>query len=210
MCPATTHVEKVVAVIITTLTQNIVQHMTVGLEQSLVLLAKKQLPVGGASQTLHTLTTGTDKGNLLPLSNAQNMQLVILCNSLIPRQPGYEVHYKLCQTSYQSPLFPIQRPSYCSSSSDTDKAGLLNEYFTSCFNPAVQLPSYSELPQCIEGDVEGYDITQDEVYMRLRMIKPHSAAGPDGITSWMLSTFADVISPSLASLNNLLHRTDPD
>ena len=44
-------------------------------------------------------------------------------------------------------------------SSDTDKAGLLNEYFTSCFNPAVQLPSYSELPQCTEGDAEGYDIT---------------------------------------------------
>ena len=39
--------------------------------------------------------------------------------------------------------------------------------------------------------------------MRLRMIKPHSAAGPDGITSWMLTTFADVISPSLASLYNL-------
>lgn len=39
--------------------------------------------------------------------------------------------------------------------------------------------------------------------MRLRMIKPHSAAGPDGITSWMLSTFSDDISPSLASLYNL-------
>jgi len=34
---ATTHVEKVVAVIITTLTLNIVQYVTVGLEQSLVL-----------------------------------------------------------------------------------------------------------------------------------------------------------------------------
>ena len=34
MCPATTHVEKVVAEIITTLTQNIVQ---LGLEQPLVL-----------------------------------------------------------------------------------------------------------------------------------------------------------------------------
>jgi len=38
MCPATTHVEKVVDVIITTLTQNIVQHVTVRLEQSLVVL----------------------------------------------------------------------------------------------------------------------------------------------------------------------------
>ena len=39
MCPATTHVEKVVAVIITTLTQNLVQYVTVGLEQSIVVLA---------------------------------------------------------------------------------------------------------------------------------------------------------------------------
>ena len=89
MCPATTHVEKVVAVIITTLTQNIVQHMTVGLEQSLVLLAKKQLPVGGASQTPHTLDTGSYKGNLhaiVSILNTQSMQLVTVCNSLVPRK----------------------------------------------------------------------------------------------------------------------------
>jgi len=53
-----------------------------------------------------------------------------------------------------------------------------------------------------------YDITQDEVCTHLRMIKLHSAAGPDGITSWMLSTFADVISPSLASLYNLSISTE--
>ena len=39
MCPATTHVEKVVAVIITTLTLNIVQYVTVRLEQPSVVLA---------------------------------------------------------------------------------------------------------------------------------------------------------------------------
>ena len=97
-------------------------------------------------------------------------------------------------------------------SSDTDKAGLLNEFFTSCFNPVVQPPSYSELPQCAESDAADYDITQDKVYVRLRMIKSHSAAGPDGITSWMLFTFADVISPSLVSLYNLsiYNRADSD
>jgi len=58
---------------------------------------------------------------------------------------------------------------------------LLNEFFTSCFNPAVQPPSYSELSQSAEGDAAVYDITQDKVYMHLRTIKFHSAAGPDGI-----------------------------
>jgi len=80
---------------------------------------------------------------------------------------------------------------------------LVNEFFISCFNPAVQSPSYSEFPQCADGDAAVYDITQDEVCMHLRMIKLHSATGPNGITSWILSTFADVISPSLASLYSL-------
>ena len=42
-------------------------------------------------------------------------------------------------------------------SSDTDKADLLNEFFTSCFIPAVQSPSYSELPHYAEGDAAVYD-----------------------------------------------------
>ena len=87
--------------------------------------------------------------------------------------------------------------------SDTDKADLLNEFFISCFNPAIQSPSYSEFPQCADSDAAVYDITQDKVYMHLRMIKLHSAAGPDEITSWMLSIFVDAISPSLAPLYNL-------
>ena len=69
--------------------------------------------------------------------------------------------------------------------------------------PAVQSPSYSDLSQYAEGDAAVYGITQDEVYMHLGMIKLNSAAGPDGITSWTLCTFADVIPPSLASLYNL-------
>jgi len=44
-------------------------------------------------------------------------------------------------------------------SSDADKADLLNEFFTSCFIPAVQSPSYSELPHYAEGDAAVYDIT---------------------------------------------------
>ena len=69
--------------------------------------------------------------------------------------------------------------------------------------PAVQSPSYTDLPQYAQGDAAVYDITQDEVYMHLRMIKLHSVAGSDGITSWILFTFADVISLSLAYLYNL-------
>jgi len=55
--------------------------------------------------------------------------------------------------------------------------------------PAVQSPSYSDLPQYAEGDAAVYDITQDEVYMHVRMIKLNSSAGLDGINSWILCMY---------------------
>ena len=37
----------------------------------------------------------------------------------------------------------------------------------------------------------------------MRSIKPHSATGPDGVTSWMLCSFSEDIAPSVSSLLNL-------
>ena len=39
--------------------------------------------------------------------------------------------------------------------------------------------------------------------MYIRQIKTHSAPGPDGITAWMLTNFAQSIAPSLSSIFNL-------
>jgi len=62
MCPATTHVEKVVAVIITTPTLDIVQYV-VRLEQPLVLATNDFLWV--ELHRCHNLDTGSYKGKLL-------------------------------------------------------------------------------------------------------------------------------------------------
>lgn len=48
-----------------------------------------------------------------------------------------------------------------------------------------------------------YDCTNQETEILLRGIKPHSATGPDGVTSWMLRSFAKDIAPSVSSLFNL-------
>ena len=64
MRPATTHVEKVVAVIITTLTLNIVQYVTVRLEQPLVVLATNNF-LWAELHRLYTLDTGSYKGKFL-------------------------------------------------------------------------------------------------------------------------------------------------
>ena len=84
--------------------------------------------------------------------------------------------------------------------SDLDKACMLNEFFASCFNPATTPISFPENTMC--EDLDTLDCTSEEVAMYLKRIKRHSAPGPDGITAWMLSTFADEIGPSLATIFN--------
>ena len=69
---------------------------------TIISVSNKQLPMGEASQTPHTLDTGSYKGNLhaiVSILNTQSMQLVTVCNSLIPSQPGNKVkcmHIQIC------------------------------------------------------------------------------------------------------------------
>ena len=50
---------------------------------------------------------------------------------------------------------------------------------------------------------DGFDSVPEEVCIPLKNIKNHSSAGPDGITAWMLQSFAEEVAPSVASLFNL-------
>ena len=88
------------------------------------------------------------------------------------------------------------------STSDPDKAMMLNPFFASCFNSKVVHPTYvaPTIPVALPPNL---DITPDEVIWRLRKIKPHSASGPDAISAWILRTFAEEPAPSIASLFNL-------
>ena len=80
---------------------------------------------------------------------------------------------------------------------------MLNEFFASCFNPAFVPPSYSH-PKALDNiSPDSYDMVSNEVANLLKKTKLHSASGPDGISTWMLRTFADSGSPSIASLFNL-------
>ena len=55
----------------------------------------------------------------------------------------------------------------------------------------------------LEDALNRYDCTDQEAEVLLRSIKPHSATGPDGVTSWMLCSFSEGIAPSVSSLFNL-------
>ena len=89
-----------------------------------------------------------------------------------------------------------------SADTDEDKANLLNKYFSSCFNVANDPPIYADLTPPPES-MDHFDCTPKEVVLYLSQLKIDSAPGPDGITAWMLTNFADDIAPSIASIFNL-------
>ena len=89
-----------------------------------------------------------------------------------------------------------------SADTDEDKANLLNKYFSSCFNVTNDPPIYADLTPPPES-MDHFDCTPKEVVLYLSQLKIDSAPGPDGITAWMLTNFADDIAPSIASIFNL-------
>ena len=101
----------------------------------------------------------------------------------------------------KSPLSTALSAGSITATSAVDKANLLNDFFASCFNPADARPSYDPviIPNILPDNL---DITTNEVRELLSRTHSHSAPGPDLISSWMLSTFADELAPSITSMFN--------
>lgn len=91
-------------------------------------------------------------------------------------------------------------------STPLEKANMLNSFFSSCFNSAAVRASYSTTANPISLP-EHLDCTAGEVIVLLKKTQIHSASGPDGVSAWMLHTFADELAPSLASIFNLSLKT---
>ena len=64
-------------------------------------------------------------------------------------------------------------------------------------------PSYSSLDTEDVGFMDSFDVVPAEVANLLRRTKAHCASGLDGISAWMLGSFADSLSPSISSMFNL-------
>ena len=82
-----------------------------------------------------------------------------------------------------------------------DKVNLLNEFFTTCFNLTFVPSNISHsVPSeaSIEDALNRYDCTDQETEALLRGIKPHSATGPDGVTSWIFHSLSEDIAPSVS------------
>ena len=90
--------------------------------------------------------------------------------------------------------------------SDSEKASLLNECFSACFN--------RDIPPLSPADDDHYTVhfspcpdellcTADEVLFLIMSLDPSKANGPDGISAQMLKGTAHSIAPSLTKLFNI-------
>ena len=100
---------------------------------------------------------------------------------------------------------PTLNHSGNTANSDSEKASMLNNFFSSCFNKCV--------PPIIPGsDLERLDpsacpldllCTEDEVLELLLALDTNKANGPDNISAKMLKSTATSIAPVLTKLLNL-------
>ena len=89
--------------------------------------------------------------------------------------------------------------------SDNEKATMLNNFFSSCFNhsiPPISPSSGSETPNPIYFPPEIL-CTEDKVLELLRALDTSKANGPDNISAKMLKSTAVSIAPVLTKLLNL-------
>ena len=91
-------------------------------------------------------------------------------------------------------------------STPMEKANMLNTFFSGCFNPATVPANYCTSPNP-SSLPEHLDCTVDEVVDLLKRTKVHLASGTDGVSAWVLHTFAAELAPSIASLFNLSMKT---
>ena len=105
----------------------------------------------------------------------------------------------------QQSLIPPLHHQGTTANSDHEKATMLNDFFSTCFNRTVPplVPPNGDLnlhndecPDdllCLEGEVLSY----------IRLLDAAKASGPDGLSSRMLKGTANCIAPSLTRLFNI-------
>ena len=93
---------------------------------------------------------------------------------------------------------------------DSEKADMLGNYFSSCFNQAV--PPLTLKDHSMYGVVPCNNLTHqkcsvDEIYHSLSTLDTSKATGPDKISAHMLKATASAIAPSVTVLMNLSLQT---
>ena len=108
-------------------------------------------------------------------------------------------------TKCRSAIPSLQVDDTVTAHTDSEKANLLNNFFTSCFNtlaPPLEQQSNGST-QSLTSCTDDLFCSVEEVTELLRSIDVTKACGPDGITGRMLKLAAYCIAPSVTKFFNL-------
>ena len=109
--------------------------------------------------------------------------------------------------SKQKSTIPTLMLNDVSASTNSAKAKMLNDFFSSCFNPAVP-PLLESLNDCPSNHCpDDFLCCEEEVAALIRSLDVSKASGPGGISSRMLKGTLESIVPSLTKLFNISIRT---
>ena len=110
--------------------------------------------------------------------------------------------------SKQQSTIPTLHYQEATAETNYEKAAMLNEYFSSCFNTSV--PPLSQLDEERQTHTEfesasSEDLlcTTEEILSYIQALDATKASGPDGISIKMLKYTATSVAPSLAKLFNI-------
>ena len=90
-------------------------------------------------------------------------------------------------------------------SDDEEKAAILNNFFSQCFNTSIPVLSDDDMSTFVDNDADEHAellCTEEEVLDMLRNLDTSKAAGPDGISATMLKATAESIAKGITALFN--------
>ena len=142
-------------------------------------------------------------------------------NKLVSNLRGAKKEYmeKLCNLSSNAKKFwsamkklnnssssiPTLLHNNSTASSDKEKASMLNQFFSNCFNRSEPPLDTSDIEQMrVHPDLCPPELlcSDEEILELLQALDTNKASGPDGIAARMLKSTASVIAPSLKTLFN--------
>jgi hypothetical protein len=111
--------------------------------------------------------------------------------------------YVKSKTTVRTGVADLKREDGSKTTTDKEKAELLNQFFQSVFTveddgPLPEPPEYN-----FDEPLTDFDISTEDVRKRLASLKTNKAAGPDGINPLILSKAADILSAPIAHLFKL-------
>ncbi|KAL8614561.1 hypothetical protein ACOMHN_028972 [Nucella lapillus] len=101
--------------------------------------------------------------------------------------------YVKSKTTTRSGIGDLKKENGSKTTSDQEKAKLLNNFFHSVFTHEDDGP-LPDLPTAeYSTTLEDFEISEEKVLKLLQTLKTHKATGPDGINPLVLSKAADIL-----------------